>query len=1015
MLSLGELLRQYRQRERLTQEELSERAKLSVRTIRNLESGHVQRPRYSSIRTLADALDLTDRQRAELDCAYDRGAATHDRPDSRSEISPADTEGIVSWDDQLQRIETVFDEMHGDPAATLLFVISGPPDTGKTKLAAHWAQRIATHFPQDPLHIDMRVSQTADEAVRMLLARLGVAPLLVPDDPDARTDLYHDLTSTTPSLVIFHNVLDAGQVRPLLPRGSSCATIITSRNRLADLVARDGSRPFRLELGEPAYEAAERPERRHIPQFQLPTDAGDFTGRDEELRIISSALLQDRTEPAGAVPVVAISGQGGSGKTTLAVHAAHAARAGFPDGQLFTDMHGMGPRPVDPGRVLTKFVKALGVAASDIPQDVDERAEVYRRLLAGRRMLIVLDDVEGERQVRPLLPGTPTCAVLITSRTRLTALEGTRRVDLDVFEPEDAVALFTAVAGHDRVADEPRTMARIVDLCGRLPLAVRIAAARLAAHPHWSLQTLAERLDDEQGRLDELAAGDLEIRSSVALSYHQLSDHQRRLFRRLGLLPALDFPAWLAMPLLDDSSPSAELVFDALVSARLVDAAGFDPTGSTRYRLHDLVRIFALERVQEEERPESLRAASGRVQGALLHLAEHADERLGVGQQLNRTGSSEAPRWLPGKATVERLLKNPICWLETERPLLVAAVRQAVDLEMHAAAWDLACCLSRFLETGWHMDDWQETHTDALAAARAAGDPRGEASVLRAIGEMHLDRDHYTDALGALRESVRIFDGISESLPAAHVHRAIGVACRMLGDVDDATRHVKLALATFRELGDDAGLAGTLQALGAIQKESGRFADAAGSYRTSLGLFRRVGDDLNEAHVLCSLGTLLHSMREISEAESNLCESLSLSLGNEHRFGELYARAHLGRLYADVGRSTEARENLTAALKISWQINDRFGEGLCLYGLGDLSRRNGALAESEDLLTRAISLFEAARLPLWEARALQSLGDVMNARGDVDGARDHWRQAYAVFLRLRAPEAVTLAELVRGP
>jgi hypothetical protein len=309
-----------------------------------------------------------------------------------------------------------------------------------------------------------------------------------------------------------------------------------------------------------------------------------------------------------------------------------------------------------------------------------------------------------------------------------------------------------------------------------LPLAVQIAAARLVAHPHWSLDLLARRLADEHHRLDELTIGDLEVRSSFACTYQDLAPLQRTLFRRLGLLPGTEFADWVAMPLLGVPAESAASLTESLADMRLLEAA-IDVCGSARYRIPDLLRIFARERAAAEEDQRDLDASLTRLHGMWLRLAEQADARLDVGQQLARVGRSSAARWEPGGQVTELLLRDPYAWLETERPALVAAVLQACELGLHEHAWDLACSLSRFLEARWYMDDWRLTLNAALGAARAAHDRPGEANVLRAMGEMHLDRDSYTEALECFRAAAEIFDALGDGVASAQARRGMSKPC----------------------------------------------------------------------------------------------------------------------------------------------------------------------------------------------------------------------------------------------
>jgi len=374
-----------------------------------------------------------------------------------------------------------------------------------------------------------------------------------------------------------------------------------------------------LDSGCPGHDA----EPAYVFPAQLPAGPISFVARSDELACLDAIL---RSGPAGAIANV--SGAAGVGKTAIALHWAHRSDDQFPDGQLYADLQGCGSpesRPADTALVLARFIRGLNGDAQAIPDDLDERSALYRSLLHDRRVLIVLDDAASERQVRPLLPAVPGCKVLVTSRIRLAALEGAQVVDLHALEPAQALELLRNAAGPERVAAESAAAAQIVEICGYLPLAVQIAAARLVAHPHWSLGLLARRLSDEHRRLDELAIGDLEVRRSFASTYRQLEPLQRALFRRLGLLPGTDFADWAAMSLVDVPAGTAASLTESLADMRLLEAAGIDACGSARYRIPGLLRVFARERAAAEDDEQDLNASLARLQGMRLQSAELAE------------------------------------------------------------------------------------------------------------------------------------------------------------------------------------------------------------------------------------------------------------------------------------------------------------------------------------------------------------------------------------------------------
>ncbi|MEN3359753.1 MAG: hypothetical protein V7637_3735 [Mycobacteriales bacterium] len=368
-------------------------------------------------------------------------------------------------------------------------------------------------------------------------------------------------------------------------------------------------------LAEPV--AAEPPAGAGPRPSLLPPDLADVTGRDAAADRLRTLL----TGATGtAVPVAMLAGPAGIGKTTLAVHLAHQLRDQFPDGQLFVDLHGTGAAPAGPAEVLGRFLRALGVDAADLPFRLEERVELYRTLLADRRVLVVLDDAVGHGQVRPLLPGGPGCAVLVTSRRGLTGL-GTDLTRLDVLDRGAALELLGRIVGPDRVAAAPDAAAALVDLCGRLPLAIRIAGGRLAHRPHRPLDWLAERLADERLRLDELTLGDLAVRPRLAVGYRRLDPAGQRLLRRLALLDGLDFSVWVAAALLDVPAAQGEEVLERLVEEQLVDVAGRQSTCTLRYRLSELVRAYARERADVEETAVGADAARNRVLAGWLALS----------------------------------------------------------------------------------------------------------------------------------------------------------------------------------------------------------------------------------------------------------------------------------------------------------------------------------------------------------------------------------------------------------
>lgn len=442
------------------------------------------------------------------------------------------------------------------------------------------------------------------------------------------------------------------------------------------------------------------PQRVRAAPRQLPFQVADFTGRTAETTLLAAMLLG--TGEAGRL--CAVFGKPGAGKSTLAVHVAHQVLDAFPDGQLHATLRGVQTVPADPGDILATFLRALGVELADMPADPDERAQLYRTLLADRRVLVVLDDAADERQVRPLLPGGDACAVLVTSRERLGALDGAAQLGLSLLDEAEALRLLARIVGDERVLAELDQAEEIVRLCGRLPLALRIAGARLAARPHWRLDRLLERLRAQRGILSELAVGDLEVRGSVALSYNGLGDRERTALRRLGLVDVSCGGAWLIAPLLDCTVEEAEELAERLADAQLLDVTTDD--GPLGFVVHDLIRAFARERGEAEESADAVRAALRRVAECLLTVVEAAG------------GCPPGDDRYLGPDFVAGLLADSDSWFQREQPCLVRVVEQVSALGLTDVATRLASalCESRFSVHNL-FGQWWRTHSATLAAA----------------------------------------------------------------------------------------------------------------------------------------------------------------------------------------------------------------------------------------------------------------------------------------------------------
>lgn len=582
----------------------------------------------------------------------------------------------------------------------------------------------------------------------------------------------------------------------------------------------------------------------------LPADITDFTGRENETVLLPSCL---RRRPEHAPSIVAVAGKPGVGKTALAVHAAHRLQDVFPGGQLFVDLHGLHQRPADPAEVLARFLRRLGVDSSAIPEGVEQRAEMYRDLLADRRVLVVLDNAAGQAQVSPLLPGSAACAVLVTGRARLTGLPGARLVELDVLDPGHAVELLARTAGRARVAAEPGAAMTLAGACGRLPLAVRIAGAKLAARPHYGIAELAARLADEHRVLDELAFDSLEVRGNLAVSYVGLDSKARRLFRRLGLLEAPDFAAWAGAALLDVPVSEGEEIVARLADAHLVEVVGRDPTGQMRYRLHDLVDLYARERALAEEDPRERTAALERALGSWLTLIEHAHIAM-YGDSPPLTHSPQIRRWLD-PASAEPAVSQPLAWYECERlgrprlaePYLRQALATARRTGPGGRAYVQALYRVGELDLAQQrLGAAARAFTEVLALNRRFGNLRGQAYALHGLAETRLRQQAHQQAADLLEQALVIAREFGERLLETRVLTS-------LGQLHHARRRLDRAAEALTQAADIAGgvpapllRANALGVLGQVRLEAGDAAAARNAWEQARDIFRDIGAALTE-------------------------------------------------------------------------------------------------------------------------------------------------------------------------
>ncbi|MEU5988130.1 BTAD domain-containing putative transcriptional regulator [Spirillospora sp. NPDC047418] len=756
--------------------------------------------------------------------------------------------------------------------------------------------------------------------------------------------------------------------------------------------APDGTAPDRTAEAPGAYRAP----RTNPTPAELPPDIADFTGRDGEVAYLTEVLTEPRP---GTVAMASIAGLGGLGKTTLAVHVAHRIADRFPDGQLYVDLRGASADPARPEDVLSRFLFALGVSATGIPESLEERVAFYRSCLAGRRMLILLDNVAGEEQVRPLLPGSPGTAVLLTGRVRLVGLEGAGLLELDVLPSAQAVDLLGRIVGDERVRADPDAALEIIRLCGRVPLAVRISAARLLGRRQWSLARLTDVLGEERHRLDELVAGDLDIRAGFEMSYRTLPAGAQRAFRLAGLLDAPDFASWAVAALLDAPVRQAERELETLVDAHLLTLTGTDETGGLRYRFHDLIRLYARERALLEDSGPERDAALRRALGAWLALAEAAAERVPGPCYATRHG--RALRWRLPAAVSGPLLADPMAWFGAEHAALMAGVAQACEARLTELAWDLAGSTETYLNVRGLYDGWQRMHEQALALCRETGDKRGEAVLTRglmevttwsspagpgpAMARMRTDASQLLDLFTTLNDPV----GMADALAA--------LAWSMTADGNGA-RALAVAERALRTAADADYLGGQARAYHVMAIVHGE--DDPQSAHTVLEEAAKVAEALGNAHYTTTVTQFLGAAKafcgDTAGGRELLESSLEMARRLNYRYLETFSLLYLSKLFAEVG---DERARATAELTLAHSEHGNFGHYLAdaLSVLGQLDLAEGDLPAAIATLERSVRVWRTRGSIPYLARTLRALGDAHSTAGDHPAARAAWEEARELF------------------
>jgi DNA-binding SARP family transcriptional activator/tetratricopeptide (TPR) repeat protein len=663
---------------------------------------------------------------------------------------------------------------------------------------------------------------------------------------------------------------------------------------------------------------------------ELPGPVAQFVGRAAELADLTATLERASAQRPPTLVISAIAGMAGVGKTALALQWAHQVADRFPDGQLHVNLRGYDPaRPLPTADALAGFLRSLGVAERDIPAKTPERAARYRSLLAGRRMLIMIDNARDVDQIRPLLPGSPSCVAVVTSRDALAGLvarDGARRLDLGLLPAAEAVGLLRVLIG-ERVDDEPEATMTLAGYCARLPLALRVAAEHAAAAPGVSLAQVAAELADQQERLDLLdAAGDrlTAVRAVFSWSVRHLDDDAARAFRLLGLHPGADFDAYAAAALTDSTLREARSLLARLARAHLLHAAGAD-----RYGMHDLIRAYAADQAAGRESEPEQRAALTRLFDHYLATAAAAAGAL-------FRADPDQPALLPPAGPVPPVASPAaaLAWLDAQRSTLVAVAAHASDHGWPGHAIGLAATIFRYLDVG-HFTEAAAVHAHARHAAARAGDRAAEAAALTMLGVADAAQGRLGQATGHLEQALALCRADGDRIGEARALGHLGMAGYCQGRYQQSAGCHESALAIYLKVGDHIGEARERHGLGVVDLRRGRYEQAAGHLRRSLALFRDARLRSGEAHVLSDLGELELRQGRYVQAAGHLRRSLGLGRETGSRLCQARALAGLGVCELRQGRHQQAVGYLRQALALHRQAGNCSGQAEALNGLGE--------------------------------------------------------------------------------
>lgn len=770
------------------------------------------------------------------------------------------------------------------------------------------------------------------------------------------------------------------------------------------------------------------------PRNCLPRDIPDFTGRAGELRILLTDSKAGQATTT-ALPVTVIHGMPGIGKTTLAVHAAHELATAYPDAQFYVDMRGYGgQQPLDPADALANLLHATGWPG-ELPALLDERATRWREWTAGRRALVVLDNVKHASQAGPLLPGSPTCRVLVTTRSRLAGLDGAAHLFVDTLSREEAAALFTRIVGASRVSGEPECLERIVDASACHPLAVQVLASRFRHRDSWDLQHLLDRLSQATSPLQEF---DTVIGAVFQCSYTELSTAASELFRLLALHPGSDITLQAAAALVGPGPGRDHELLERCIE-ELIDSSLLEEPVRGRYRLHDLTRSYALEVCLRTDSEAVRHASVGRLIAHYLTTAYRADRLSHPHRRVLDLPLSSEARALHATKFVDADAAS--VWLTVERANLVAVARTAAAGHPEYAAlfphvlarslklwgaWDIEAelfeagvpvlrssgdrsALARTLTD--HADLLaQRNHGQALRCATEALsihedrlDTHGCADALFQAGRAHLAAGHGDTSLRVLERALKLYREVGDRSGEAECLNVQGAALSYAGRYDKALRKVQLMESIYEKLPDPYGLAQALNNRGELHFLQGRYVDARGCYEKSLGLMREHGGRVDLAILDTNLGGVHQALGETDQALTCFKRALAAHRGSGDSLGEADVLISMGTAYARSGRRGEALLHLTMAEQVATRIDNPYERLRALIAAADVQRESGRLDTASKGYEQALEVAERIKFPMGSAHALAGLARIASlARRPTERAVEYGEQAVALYRDLGA-------------